>query len=36
MRVESLNSLNSMEDINDIFDYTINVSVILENGEIKS
>ena len=33
MKIESINFLGSMEDIEDIFDYNMDVSVNLENGQ---
>ena len=33
MRVESINFLGPIEDIEDIFDYNMDVSVNLENGQ---
>ena len=33
MRVESINFLRPIEDIEDIFDYNMDVSVNLENGQ---
>ena len=33
MRVESINFLGPIEDIDDIFDYNMDVSVNLENGQ---
>ena len=33
MRVESINFLGPIEDIEDIFDYNMDVSVTLENGQ---
>ena len=33
MRIESINFLSSIEDIDDIFDYNMDVSVNLENGQ---
>ena len=33
MRIESINFLGPIEDIDDIFDYNMDVSVNLENGQ---
>ena len=33
MKVESINFLGPIEDIDDIFDYNMNVSFNLENGQ---
>jgi len=33
MRVESINFLGPIEDIDDVFDYNMDVSVNLENGQ---